>query len=34
MRGKAYRRDMQEKKDICLRKIIVECRYTPHGIIV
>ena len=31
MRGKAYRRSMQEKKDIRLRKILTECRYTPNA---
>ena len=31
MRGKAYRRSMQEKKDIRLRKILAECRYTPNA---
>jgi hypothetical protein len=31
MRGKAYRRSMKEKKDIRLRKIITECKYTPSA---
>jgi hypothetical protein len=31
MRGRAYRRSMQKQKDIRLRKIIAECRYTPHA---
>ena len=31
MRGKAYRRSMQKTKDIQLRKIITECKYTPHA---
>lgn len=31
MRGKAYRRRMQTKKDIRLRKIIAERRYTPYA---
>lgn len=31
MRGKAYRRSMKEKKDIRLRKIITECKYTPNA---
>ena len=29
MRGKAYRRDLEAKKDRRLRKIITECRCTP-----
>lgn len=29
MRGKAYRRDMEAKKDRRLRKIITKCRCTP-----
>ena len=31
MRGRAYRRAMQETKERRLRKIITECRYTPHA---
>jgi hypothetical protein len=31
MRGRAYRRSMEEKKERRLRKIITECRYTPHA---
>ena len=31
MRGRAYRRSMKENKDIRLRKIIAECKYTPHA---
>ena len=31
MRGRAYRRTMQETKERRLRKIITECRYTPHA---
>lgn len=31
MRGRAYRRTMQVKKDRHLRKILTACRYTPHA---
>ena len=31
MRGYAYRRTMKEKKDRKLRKILNDCRYTPHA---
>ena len=31
MRGKAYRRDMQHKKDRRLREIIVQCRPKPSA---
>ena len=31
MRGRAYRRHMEAKKDIRLRKILTECRYTSHA---
>ena len=31
MRGNAYRRSMKENKDIRLRKILTECRYTPNA---
>lgn len=31
MRGKAFRRDMQNKKDQRLREIIVQCRCKPSA---
>ena len=31
MRGKAYRRYMQEMKNRQLLKILTECRYTPNA---
>ena len=31
MRGYAYRRTMKAKKDRRLRKILSDCRYTPHA---
>ena len=31
MRGYAYRRTMKAKKDRKLRKILSDCRYTPHA---
>ena len=31
MRGYAYRRTMKAKKDRKLRKILSNCRYTPHA---
>lgn len=31
MRGRAYRRAMDDVKERRLRKIIAECRYTPHA---
>ena len=32
MRGKAFRRDMQNKKDQRLREIIVQCRCKPSAV--
>ena len=31
MRGYAYRRGVKAKKERKLRKILSDCRYTPHA---